>query len=133
MNHGFTAFYICFIVTKEQILNFLQKKRDSKRNLFLKIKNIICYYQTRTNNTKSVKHSSKHHMLLPNLPHVNASNSIPVDFKTSYVITKQGVCGVEKEKKFQNIICYYQTKRNCIKLTLTIISKHHMLLPNPRF
>ena len=110
MNHGFTAFYICFIVTKEQILNFLQKKRDSKRNLFLKIKNIIRYYQTRTNNTKSVKHSSKHHMLLPNLPHVNASNSIPVDFKTSYVITKQGVCGVEKEKKRNFKTSYVITK-----------------------
>ena len=92
-------------------MNFLQKKRDSKRNLFLKIKNIICYYQTRGGiypffRSKCI---SKHHMLLPN---------------------EQALRDLLKAARFQNIICYYQTKRNCIKLTLTIISKHHMLLPN---
>ena len=50
--------------------------------------NIEFFTEEKRLQKESLSQNKKHHMLLPNLPHVNASNSIPVDFKTSYVITK---------------------------------------------
>ena len=113
MNYGFITFYICFIVTKEQILIFfaeekrLQKESLSQNkkhhmllpnqnynttnNLLLGFQNILCYYQTQSADT---------------------ALKLFAYFKTSYVITKLQLAfyGIFRIG-FQNILCYYQT--NC--------------------
>ena len=133
---------------------FLQKKRDSKRNLFLKIKNIICYYQTFFFIFKSGCLSiSKHHMLLPN---ISEKTKILTELSFQNIIcyyqTNLELVGAYYHAEFQNIICYYQTlKRSFLLLSFLyfktsyvitkqqpvrwyefdyLISKHHMLLPN---
>ena len=114
-------------------MNFLQKKRDSKRNLFLKIKNIICYYQTKRNCIKlTLTIISKHHMLLPNPGRNDIGAKAAIYFKTSYVITKLNRNQNRAVRDtFQNIICYYQTGHGLSESDYPQhISKHHMLLPN---
>ena len=93
---------------------FLQKKRDSKRNLFLKIKNIICYYQTE----------------FPVVDSIRASN-----FKTSYVITK-----LLNGRFFFCLFCISKhhmllpnSSSRALRAWYVKISKHHMLLPNVPF
>ena len=133
---------------------FLQKKRDSKRNLFLKLKNIICYYQTILipESFSSAKifqniicyyqtwriqicdyqHTDfKTSYVITKLFFGYTINTAFTNFKTSYVITKHKLleCGAIIEG-FQNIICYYQTSTIFRYFIFFHISKHHMLLPN---
>ena len=90
---------------------FLQKKRDSKRNLFLKLKNIICYYQTilipeSFSSAKIFQNIICYYQTRFRSFLIYSSHY----FKTSYVITKLGV---------------YR-----YAIISILISKHHMLLPN---
>ena len=112
---------------------FLQKKRDSKRNLFLKLKNIICYYQTLLQLLKTLKRVEFQNIICYYQTwRIQICDYQHTDFKTSYVITKLFFgYTINTAFTFQNIICYYQTgkrfKRNNFP---SVISKHHMLLPN---
>ena len=136
---------------------FLQKKRDSKRNLFLKLKNIICYYQTILipESFSSAKifqniicyyqtwriqicdyqHTDfKTSYVITKLFFGYTINTAFTNFKTSYVITKLSrIWTFYTHLPFQNIICYYQTRVKATPADRRPISKHHMLLPNSRF
>ena len=134
---------------------FLQKKRDSKRNLLLKLKNIICYYQTILipESFSSAKifqniicyyqtwriqicdyqHTDfKTSYVITKLFFGYTINTAFTNFKTSYVITKHKLleCGAIIEG-FQNIICYYQTTSLSLKIISMVYFKTSYVITKP--
>ena len=120
---------------------FLQKKRDSKRNLFLKLKNIICYYQTIL-----IPESFSSAKIFQNIICYYQTWRIQIcdyqhtDFKTSYVITKL-FFGYTINTAFTNFKTSYvitkpdakvrETRFDAYFKTSYVITKRHLLARYP--